>query len=218
MTRFLDLQGARRYYDRFGSWQDSQSFYEDPPVRDLVAAADFARAQAVCEFGCGTGRLAETLLDGPLPPTARYVACDVSTTMIGLARDRLARFGDRVTLWQSGAEPDLSPGHPPFDRVLAAYVFDLLAPEAIRAALDEMHRCLAPGGLLCTVGLTQGRGLSALVSGTWAAVHRLSPALVGGCRPLELGGFLDPGRWRVERDARVVAWGVPSEVLVAARV
>ena len=136
MPRYLSPEAARRFYDRMGTKQDSQGFYEDAALAAMIAAADLAAAQSVLEFGCGTGKLAETLLSGPLPGTARYAACDLSPVMVGLAERRLARFGPRVTVWQSGPEVDLSPGNPPFERIVSSYVLDLMPPEAIAATLS----------------------------------------------------------------------------------
>ena len=48
-------------------------------------------------------------------------------------------------------------------------------------------------------------------------VQRLSPSLVGGCRPVRVAERLDPAAWRTLCSETVVAWGVPSEVLVAER-
>ena len=53
---------ARRYYDRFGWRQDTQGFYENPAIDDLVKHADFEHARSVLEFGCGTGSFARRLL------------------------------------------------------------------------------------------------------------------------------------------------------------
>ncbi|MGE5248130.1 MAG: class I SAM-dependent methyltransferase, partial [Verrucomicrobiota bacterium] len=80
----LSHEEARAFYDRFGAKQDWQRFYEDRAIADLIAHASFGKAGAVLEFGSGTGRLAETLLARHLPPTARYLALDVSGTMVSL--------------------------------------------------------------------------------------------------------------------------------------
>src|SRR5262245_2988807 len=97
---------AERFYDRFGANQDLQ-FYENGALARIVASADFDHASAVFELGCGTGRLAERLLRERLPKEAHYVGVDISTTMVGLARERLSpwrgrvdvRHGDGSTRW-----------------------------------------------------------------------------------------------------------------------
>lgn len=64
---------ARRFYDRFGSRQDTQGFYENPALDDLVKYADFEHARSVLEFGCGTGSFACRLFETVVPADARYI-------------------------------------------------------------------------------------------------------------------------------------------------
>jgi hypothetical protein len=85
--------------------------------------------------------------------------------------------------------------------------------------LDEAHRALVPGGLLCVTGLTPGAGgFARLVSRAWKSAWMRWPALVGGCRPIQLDDALDPGRWDVRHRGVVVAWGIASEAVTARRV
>jgi hypothetical protein len=81
------------------------------------------------------------------------------------------------------------------------------------------HRILAPGGLMCAVSLTEGTGLiSHAVARTWRRVHASRPTLVGGCRPIVLEALVRERAFRVVHREVIRAWGVPSEVLVAAKV
>ena len=98
---------AWAFYDRFGSRQDLQRLYEDAALERLLANATLRQAHAVGEFGCGTGRLAERMLDELLPLDATYLGYDVSLTMIELARARLARFGPRACVAQTDGSPAL---------------------------------------------------------------------------------------------------------------
>jgi SAM-dependent methyltransferase len=218
MPRYLTSPQASRFYDRFGSKQDRQGFYEDAPLADLAAHLRFEQARHVFEYGCGTGRYAARLLADHIAETATYAACDLSQTMIELARGNLAPFTRRVTLWQSGEVPDFLPGNPPFDIILSSYVLDLLSPEAISEMLAESARSLRPGGQLGLVSLTHGNSFaSRITSRIWALLAELRPSLVGGCRPLELEYFLDPKIWRVSYRKTVLRWTIPSEVLIATR-
>src|SRR5260370_16351157 len=83
---------AQAFYNRMGAKQDWQAFYEKRATRDLIAHASFETAQAVFEFGCGTGAFAERLLALHLEPSARYVAVDSSTTIIPLPPPRPPPF------------------------------------------------------------------------------------------------------------------------------
>ncbi len=213
----LSHDEARRFYDRFGARQDRQGFYENPALADLVAHLDLGEATALAEFGCGTGRLAADLLARHLPADARYLGIDISATMVGLARARLARFGDRARVERSAGPAVLDAADASFDRFVVTYVLDLLSDDDARAVVAEARRLLVPGGLLGLVGLTHGfTPASRVVEGLWRAAYRISPRLVGGCRPIDLTAPL--GRdWQITHHRRLSAFGVPSEVLVARR-
>lgn len=209
---------ARSVYDRIGSWQDTQAFYEDRATNDLIAHADLHTARSVFEFGSGTGRIAERLLREHLPASAHYRGLDISATMVKLARERLGPWPDRAVVEQSDGSPGIPAPDGAFDRFVSTYVLDLLSAEDIVAVLDEAYRVLSPDGLLCLVSATPGQTvLERLVMGIAARVHALSPSLVGGCRAIELRPFLIPDRWRVVHRNIISKWGIVSEVLVAKR-
>ncbi len=212
----LSHEAARAFYDRLGAGQDTQRFFEDPATHDLIAHAEFERAEHVLEFGCGTGRFARELLQDHLPQGASYRALDQSSTMVRLTRERLATFGARVTVEQSEGSPhfDVAPGS--LDRIVSNYVLDLLSEEDMRLFVAQAERALAPGGKLCLVSLTGGTTpLSRLFIWGWKHMHALSPRLVGGCRPIEILDSLNDTRWHVEHLNVVTALGMPSEVVVA---
>ena len=214
----LTTTEARAYYDSFGAKQDTQGFYEDPALDDLIAHADFGGARRVFEFGCGTGKLAARLLAEALPASASYLGCDVSETMVDLARRRLADFAARAVVQQTDGAVRFPLADETVDRVVSSYVLDILPASAIHAAFSEAHRVLQPGGKLCLVSLTHGVTIpSRLVSTLWTAVFRLRPARVGGCRPIHLAAYADPAHWRIAHRRVVTPYGIPSEVLVLDR-
>ena len=216
--RTLSADEARRFYDAFGARQDSQAFYEDPPNRDLAAHLELGEASALFELGCGTGRLAAELLERELPATCRYHGVDLSSTMVELARARLARFGERARVTLGDASLALPAQSGSCDRFLSTYVFDLLSRADIERAVEEAQRVLRPGGLAGLTGLTFGRDLlGRAVSTLWTAVHRLSPRRVGGCRPLDLEPWFRAPAWKLEYLERHRVSGLTSQVLVARR-
>lgn len=214
----LTRDQARRVYDRIGARQDTQAFYEDRATALLIEHGEFGSAHRVLELGCGTGRFALRLLSEHLPADAHYRALDLSPTMVRLARERLAPFASRAEVVLTDGSPPAAEPTASRDRFVSTYVLDLLPDEDIALVLREAHRILSPAGLLCLTSLSTGIGpLSRFVARTWSWVHGLRPALVGGCRPLELTAWVSSGEWRVRHHSRVAPFGVPSEVLVAER-
>ena len=211
----LSPSAARVYYDRFGKKQDSQSFYEDPALNDLVAHASFADSRCVFEFGCGTGKFASRLLEKFLPPSASYFGCDISPVMIDLAKRRLKVCGERAQVALSDGSVRFPLAEHSVDRVVSSYVLDLLSQADIKRFFSESHRVLMPGGKICIASLTRGVNVpSRIVSSLWLSVFRLNPALVGGCRPIHVDAFVNPQEWQVVHRSVVTPFGVPSEVLI----
>jgi len=214
--RTLSHQQAKAFYDRFGAKQDSQAFYEDRAVQDMVRHSDLARAGSVLEFGCGTGRLALRLLSQELPPEARYLGLDVSDTMVAVASSRLTPYRDHAEVRLCHGGVDLPVPDASVDRVVSTYVTDLLSEADIDRLLEEAKRALTPDGRLCLVGITHGVGPAhRMVSRLWTAIHSLRPSLVGGCRPMVLVTHLAGPDWSIVHSSIVQAWGISSEVLVA---
>ncbi len=216
--RFLEREEIRAFYDRFGAMQDWQRFYEGPAMRELLWHGRFNQASSVFELGCGTGAFALDLLQRHLPETASYLGVDISSKMTALAGRRIDPFKSRARVQQTDGSlrfhfPDGS-----FDRFVANYVLDLLSPDDITGVIEEAFRLLRDEGLICLLSLTHGRTIVArAVTGLWNCLHYLSPRIVGGCRSLELGGFLADGSWHINYQNVLNSFGIPSEIVVAAK-
>ncbi len=212
----LTREQAKAFYDRFGAKQDWLGFHENPAIEDLIAHAAFETARVVLEFGCGTGRLAERILEKHLPPDARYRGLDISSTMVRLANGRLARFGERAEVIQTNGSPRIDAADDSVDRVISTYVLDLLAVEDIRSLVAEAHRVLVEDGRLCLVSLTHGTtAIPRLLIRVWARIAELRPALVGGCRPIELFEFLVESKWHIHHANVVAPFAIPSQIVIA---
>lgn len=213
--RVLSPSAARKYYDRFGKKQDSQGFYEDPALDDLIVNADFHNSRSVSEFGCGTGKFAARLLEERLCSTATYRGQDISPVMVELAKRRLETYGRRAQVALSDGTVRFPCSDNSVDRVVSTYVLDLLSEEHTRLFFSEASRVLVQGGKLCLASLTNGSSLpSRIVSSLWMFVFRLNPAIVGGCRPINLDCFVNVHEWQVIHQNIVTPYGVPSEVLI----
>jgi ubiquinone/menaquinone biosynthesis C-methylase UbiE len=212
----LTRQQARDFYDRFGRRQDRQSFYERRPIDRMVELGDFGSAEAVVEFGCGTGAFAQRLMDEELPGNATYAGFDLSETMTKMTRRRLVPYGARVSVTRTDGRPRIPLPPDSCDRFVSNYVLDLLPIGDITRTLDQAYKVLRPDGLLCLTSLTFGtNALSKLTIAVWLAVHSLKPSLVGGCRPISLSDYLGPASWKVLYSTTVIAFGVPTQVLIA---
>jgi SAM-dependent methyltransferase len=84
---------ARRYDGRWmrSRWPRNVNRRVDLVASVLGGALDNG---PVVELGCGTGQMAELLLERR--PQLRWTGLDLSTDMLAVAATRLARFGDRV--------------------------------------------------------------------------------------------------------------------------
>ena len=215
-SRYLEPEKAKRFYDRLGSGQDWQRFYENPATSQLIARAGFDSAHSVFEFGCGTGAFAAGLLQHRLPADARYVGLDISGKMVSLALERLKPWSGRARVYQTDGSPRIPEPDSTFDHFVSTYVLDLLAPDFIEQLLSEAHRLVVPGGKLCLVSMTFGASpLSRAVCWGWQRLWRLHPAIVGGCHPIELSDYFPSGAWKPNHQTKVTSWGITSEVLVA---
>jgi ubiquinone/menaquinone biosynthesis C-methylase UbiE len=135
-----------------------------------------------------------------------------------LAKERLACFGRRARVHLSDGSPRLDFEAGSFDRFVSNYVLDLLTMEDNRAILQEAWRVLSAGGLLGLTCLSHGFTVfSRMVVSVWTAMHAIRPTLVGGCRPIRLQELVVAPGWRIRYANRFSRYGVPSEVVVAAK-
>ena len=214
----LSASEARTFYDKFGEKQDTQGFYENPALEDLIVHAGFQHAQKVFEFGCGTGKFAERLLQDHLPSSATYLGCDVSSTMINLATERLAPYAERAKVVKSNGSIRFPVSDQSVDHVISTYVLDLLSEEDILLVFGEAHRVLTAGGKLCLVSLAKGVTFpSKIVSFIWMTLFRIRASLVGGCRPIRLESHFEQELWQFEYENVFTPFQVPSQVLILSK-
>ncbi len=169
----------------------------DPMARWGAAVLDRLaplRDERVLDAGCGSGRVTEQLL--ARWPRVRVVALDGSPAMISAARERLARFGDRVSYVVADLGAPL-PIDGQVDAILSTATFHWVPDhDALFAGLAA---ALAPGGRL--VAQFGGAGNIASIRAALAAVGDgwLGPAhfetVEATVRRLETAGFVDVRAW-----------------------
>ena len=104
------------------------------------------RVEHVVDLGSGDGPYLERFLDAF--PEARGTWLDANEAMQDLARDRLARFGDRVRYVLGDVErlDELELG--PADAIASSRVLHHFSPASARRLYGAAHELLRPGGFL----------------------------------------------------------------------
>ena len=171
----------------YGRWAPLYDLIFDLPFHPGRWAAAQAASEAagasgeVLVVGVGTG-----LELGLLPKTLSVTGIDLSSPMLAIARERVARRGLRqVKALQVMDAAALEFSSARFDVALAPYVMSVVPSPA--RALDEMWRVLKPGGQIVIVNhFSAERGLRARTeaamerSASWLGWHPVFPyAAVG---------------------------------------
>jgi SAM-dependent methyltransferase len=137
MTTSPDATGRVREHFRRKAFSFDHLYDEEHALQRLLRPGLFNRrelavevvraydAPSVLDVGGGSGRIGELALEAG---ASRYVDVDLSDTMLDLARNRLARFGDKAELVQGDFLT--TPLEGPFDVVLALGYFDYIEDAA----------------------------------------------------------------------------------------
>jgi SAM-dependent methyltransferase len=151
MTTSTDSTGRVREHFRKKAFSFDHLYDEEHALQRALRPGLFNRrefalevargyeAPRVLDVGGGSGRLGELFLD---QGASRYVDVDLSDSMLALARERLARFGDKVTLIQGDFLETPIPGS--YDVILAMGYFDYI--ENAPAHVERIAALVAPGG------------------------------------------------------------------------
>jgi SAM-dependent methyltransferase len=151
MTTSTDSTGRVREHFRKKAFSFDHLYDEDHALQRALRPGLFNRrefalevarsydAPRVLDVGGGSGRIGEAFLE---QGASRYVDVDLSDSMLDLARERLARFGDKVTLIQGDFLETTISGS--FDVALALGYFDYIGDAP--AHVQRISHLLAPGG------------------------------------------------------------------------
>jgi SAM-dependent methyltransferase len=151
MTTSTDSTGRVREHFRRKAFSFDHLYDEEHALQRLLRPGLFNRrefalevageyeAPRVLDVGGGSARIGELVLE---QGASRYVEVDLSDSMLELARQRLARFGDKVTLLHGDFLETQIPGS--YDVILALGYFDYIedAPRHVR----RIAELAAPGG------------------------------------------------------------------------
>lgn len=165
--------------------------------------------ERVLDAGCGDGRVTERLAERL--PRGTVIALDGSPSMVAAARDRLARFGERIEYVVADLGRPL-PIDPPVDAVFSNATFHWVPDhDALFANLAAITR---PGGWL--VAQYGGAGNIATILRAIASVGDgwLGPAhfetVLATTTRLDAAGYVDIECWLTDEPTRFEA-GEPFE-------
>ena len=111
----------------------------------IATALAHPRPRNVLDLGCGTGTVAEQL--AAADPSVHVLGVDGDETVLTRAREKGARYGERVRFVKSLAS-DLPLEDASVDVVIASLLLHHLTPPSKLDALTEARRVLVPGGRL----------------------------------------------------------------------
>lgn len=209
IDRTVTVEAAERFYDRLGSRHDLADLYEGRAKARALELLQLKPGLRVLNAGVGTGK-DQVAIAAAIGHPEMAVALDISMVMLNLVRKRAGSLVVRSDVVH------LPFGDRTFERILCAYVLDLIPSRDLRTVLVEFKRVLKPDGRVVVVSLTDGvSSLSRLLVGAWKALYRLDPLLLGGCRPLRLRPWLESAGFEIKADDVVVQFAVPSEVVAA---
>ena len=166
--------------------------------------------ERVLDAGCGSGRVTERLAERL--PRGRVVALDGSPAMVDAARDRLARFGDRIEYVVADLGAPL-PIDEPVDAVLSTATFHWVPDhDALFANLAAVIR---PGGWLVAqcggVGNIESiQRVLATVGDGWLGAGPLRDGRWTRRARLDAAGFVDLECWLTDEPTRFES-GEPFE-------
>ena len=165
--------------------------------------------ERVLDAGCGTGRVTEALIERL--PNGHVVALDGSSAMVDAARDRLARFGDRVSYLVADLGAPI-PIAVPVDAILSTATFHWVPDhDALFANLAAVVR---HGGYLVAqcggVGnIANVQAALAAISDDWLGTVHFETPMATTAR-LDAAGFVDIECWLTDEPTRFEA-GEPFE-------
>jgi len=193
------------FYDGWGR------ITEDRALNRLLSLAEIDDGMDILEVAVGTGRLFERLLR--LNPSGKNEGLDISPAMLGHAQRRLARSGgaDHYRLQEGSAyQLPYEPGH--FDLLFNTFMLDMFPVEDQPRVLGEFLRVLKPGGRLALAYFDHGSNWSNRIW-PWLAKH--FPALLTGCRPVDLRPALEGLGVTILKQEFISQNSFPSAILLA---
>jgi len=207
----LDKEQVRAVYRKMAARYDTWSrLAESKARRRCLELAAITDGEAVLEVAVGTGILFEQVLR--VNPNGRNEGIDLTQEMLAHAINRAEKSGTRHFNLKVGDVSNLDYPDHSFDVLLNNYMFDLTPENDFLQILSEFKRVLRLGGRIVMANMTTGTRLFNMI---WACLYKLNPALVGGCRGVELSPYLQHAGFQEIRREYISQMSFPSEVIYA---
>lgn len=208
-------QTAQASYDRLSGFYDWLAKSEMPFNRRGVELLEICSGQTVLEIGYGTGHNLLQLA-GLVGVSGRVAGVDLSSGMARVAGARLSKSGQGQRVQRGLGDARLLP-YPGgcFDAVFMAFTLELFSPQDISRVLHEVHRVLRVGGRLGVVALSQPDAPGLMVR-VYEWFHRTWPNIVD-CHPIPAAQLLRQNGFSIRELERKMMWGLPVELVCAAK-
>ncbi len=191
----------------YGAWA---ALTEAKAHRRALAILRECPGEDLLEVAVGTGT--EYVRLWADPDRRLCVGVDLSGSMLKRAWQRIGGAASRRALLCQADARALPFRDGSFDCLLSCYLIDLLPDSDIPIAVGEFRRVLRSDGLVVLVVMGQQ---IPFVQRAWMTLFRLTPALVGGCRPIHAAEWLRESGWSLTAREEITQNGFRSEVLVA---
>jgi ubiquinone/menaquinone biosynthesis C-methylase UbiE len=209
----VSQRDAATLYDKLAWLYDAWGHLTESRARNrALELANINSGEHVLEVAVGTGlafvHVVRANADG------RNVGIDISHGMLSKAERRLQKAGLSNYELLVGSALAIQAKDNAFDVLFNCYMFDLLDEHEWITAMKEFHRVLKPGGRLVLVNMTFGEKPG---SGLYQRLYRLSPALMGGCRSIQMSDQLQRNGFSVHSREYFQQLLFPSEVILASK-
>jgi ubiquinone/menaquinone biosynthesis C-methylase UbiE len=205
----IDKNRIPDIYRRIAPSYDLWAWLTESKARDrCLELAAIQDGESVLEVAVGTGLAFDKILKSN--PSGQNEGIDLTEAMLDRAERRAVRTGLDNYRLRIGDAYDLDFPDDVFDVLVNNYMFDLLPQQDFATVLDEFKRVLRPGGRLAMVNMTKGKRW---YNGIWERIYRLNPALLGGCRGVELVPQLEACGFIETRREYFSQMTFPSEVV-----
>lgn len=203
---------TRRIYDTLASVYPASTFlFHSKAHSSALRHSGIRNGMCVLEVATGSGEMFRRLVK--TNPDGKTFGLDLSPKMAAHSLRRARReFPDNGAHCGAVDVRDLPFPDASFDAVMCCYLLELLAPDDIVRALEEIRRVLRPGGIFALVVIGQN---VRIFNRLYGVCGKLVPAFWGRQVEHDVLDLLRGSGMRVVADHFVRQGFYPSRVLVA---